>query len=257
MSTVNSQSESKINRLLKAWPKGTVAVYPWLNKYGVYRQLVDTYEKRHWLKRIGRGAVVRVDDKVDWTGGLYALQTQLKRSIHAGGKTALQLQGYAHFLPLGKGVIVSLFGSPGAQLPPWFKNYQWDVKVRYTAANLFTDARDLCITKKKLGEYSIDISSPERAMMEMLYYVPVKESFEEGRILMEGLTTLRPGLVQKLLVQCRSIKVKRLFLFMMEASNHSWAERIERTKVNLGTGKRVIVKGGKLDSKHLITVPKT
>ena len=30
---------------------------------------------------------------IEWSGGLYALQTQLNMSVHPAGKTALQLQG--------------------------------------------------------------------------------------------------------------------------------------------------------------------
>ncbi len=38
---------------------------------------------------------------------------------------------------------------------------------------------------------------------------------------MEGLTTLRPRLIQSLLEQCRSVKVKRLFTVLAEACNHA------------------------------------
>ena len=39
-------------------------------------------------------------------------------------------------------------------------------------------------------------------------------------------------------------------------SNHAWVNKIDLTKVNFGKGKRVVVKGGILDSKYQITVPK-
>ena len=105
-----SSKSSKINRLLKAWPSGVVAVLPWLKKQGIYQQLVHAYEKTSWVRRVGRGAYAKAGDKVEWAGGLYAIQEQLGLRIHAGGKTALQMQGYAHFLPMGKGATVSLFG---------------------------------------------------------------------------------------------------------------------------------------------------
>jgi hypothetical protein len=62
-----SSTGSKINRLLKAWPSGTVAVLPWLEKQGVYQQLVHEYEKTSWVRTIGRGAYAKAGDKV---GGL-------------------------------------------------------------------------------------------------------------------------------------------------------------------------------------------
>ena len=58
------------------------------------------------------------------------------------------------------------------------------------------------LTGRKSGTLTVQMSAPERAMMEFLYFVPNQESFEEAALLMEGLTTLRPDLVQKLLEQC-------------------------------------------------------
>ncbi len=74
---------------------------------------------------------------------------------------------------------------------------------------------------------------------------------------MEGLTLLRlrPSLVQSLLEQCRSIKVKRLFMVLAETCNHSWLKNLDLSTVDFGKGKRMIIKGGKLDSKFGITVP--
>lgn len=57
-------------------------------------------------------------------GGLYALQEQLGLPVHAGGKTALSMQGYAHFLSMGQGATVVLLGPPSVKLPLWFKQYR-------------------------------------------------------------------------------------------------------------------------------------
>jgi hypothetical protein len=72
---------------------------------------------------------------------------------------------------------------------------------------------------------------------------------------MEGFTTLRPKLVSELLECCNSIKVKRLFLFLAEHYNHTWVRSI--SKVDLGSGKRLVVKNGCFDRKYGITVPKS
>jgi len=254
---MTSEPRSKLNRLLTAWPQGAVAVSRWLEAQGAYQQLVHEYEKSGWIRRIGQGAYVRAGGTVEWTGGLYALQEQLQLPIHAGAKTALQLQGYAHFLAMGKGGSVSLFGSPGTRLPAWFRQYDWEVALRYTATKLFADGPNAGLTKKELAAYAITVSAPERAIMEVLYLVPTEESFEEAALLMEGLTTLRPRLVQSLLEQCRSVKVKRLFMVLAESHNHAWVKKLDLSKVDFGKGKRMIVKGGRLDSKYNITVPDT
>lgn len=254
---MTGERRSKLNRLLTTWPQGAVAVSRWLEAQGAYQQLVHEYEKSGWIRRIGQGAYVRVGGTVEWTGGLHALQEQMKLPIHAGAKTALQLQGYAHFLAMGKGGIVSLFGSPGTRLPTWFRQHDWGVELRYTTTKLFADDPNAGLTKKELAAYAIAVSAPERAIMEVLYLVPAEESFEEATLLMEGLTTLRPRLVQSLLEQCRSVKVKRLFLVLAEACNHAWVKKLDLSKVDFGKGKRMIVKGGRLDTKYNITVPET
>ena len=252
-----SYTGSKINQLLKTWPAGTAAVSPWLKRHGVYQQLVHEYEKSSWLRRVGQGAFAKAGDKVEWTGGLYAIQEQLKLPIHVGGKTALQMQGYAHFLTMGKHTTVSLFGLPNVKLPRWFKQYRWGVKVRYTTTNLFAGEANQGLTKKDLGTYGIKVSTPERAIMEVLYGVPLVDSYEEARLLMEGLTTLRPRVVQSLLESCASVKVKRLFMLLAEDCKHAWVRKVDLSKVDFGKGKRALVKGGRFDPKYNITVPNT
>ena len=75
--SMGRQKISKINSLLQAWPKNTVAVYLWLDKKGISRKLAEQYQKSGWVKSIGRGAVIRAGDEISWEGGLYAIQTQL------------------------------------------------------------------------------------------------------------------------------------------------------------------------------------
>jgi predicted nucleotidyltransferase len=252
---MTSEKSSKINKLLKKWPSGTVAVSRWLEQQGAYQQLVHAYEKTSWLRRIGQGAYAKSADKVEWPGGLYALQEQLRLPVHAGGKTALQMWGYIHFLPLGTGVTVSLFGLPDTRLPAWFAQYRWDSKIRYTTTSLFAGDPAVGLTQQEMGTFAVRISMPERAMLEVLYFVPKEESYEEAKLLMEGLTTLRPRLVQTLLEHCASVKVKRLFMVLAESCQHAWVTKLDLSKVNFGKGKRMIVKGGQFDPKYNICVP--
>jgi hypothetical protein len=72
----------------------------------------------------------------------------------------------------------------------------------------------------------------------------------------DAYVTLRPDAVQRLLVLCRSIKVKRLFLYMAEKQGHSWASGLDLSRVNLGKGKRMVIPNGKYDRKYQITVPR-
>lgn len=250
------QIRKKLNQLLQNWPRGTVYLQAELTKNHISRQLVTSYLNSSWLKRIGQGAFIRIDDKIDWMGGVYAIQRQLHLPIYVAGKTALQLQGYAHFVPLGSNYPVWLFGEPENKLPAWFKKYSWDVAIHYKTTKLFSCNKKLGLKEYDKEAYSILISSSERAILETLYLVPNNQSFEEAGLLVEGLTTLRPKLVQELLECCNSIKVKRLFLFLAEHYNHSWLKKINLQNVDLGHGKRMIARDGKLDTKYRITVPK-
>ena len=72
---------------------------------------------------------------------------------------------------------------------------------------------------------------------------------------MEGLTTLRPKLLQQLLEQCGSIKVKRLFLYMAHKAGHAWAQRLDREKIDIGSGARAITKGGVYVASFGLTLP--
>lgn len=277
---------NKLNRLLAHWPSGTVALSSWLKKEGYSNPLLSKYKKNLWISSIGHDANVRPNDKVNWTGGLYALQEQLHLPIHAGGKTALQFHGYAHFLPMvtdftGEGLedgtgfgggsgsgastgigtgsgdrfFITLFGPPGIRMPSWFLKYDWQVNVCHVMTKMLLYEDDLGLTQKEMGAFSIKVSSPERAMMEVLHLVPRKESYEEAKLLMEGLSTLRPELVQTLLKNCRSVKVKRLFMHLAETCNLPWVTKLDTRKISFGKGKRVVVKGGYFDSKYNISVP--
>ncbi len=253
---MNGLKGSKINKLLKVWPAGTVAISRWLQSQGIYPQLVQRYQKSSWVDRIGDGAFIRSGDKVGWEGALFAVQEQLELPVHVGGKTALQMLGFGHFLPLGEKLPVFLFGAPGKKLPLWFETFRSGINLRYLMADLFSEKERLGLTKKGVGAFEITLSSPERAIMELLYLVPQEESFEEASLLMEGLNTLRPKLVQTFLEKCRSIKVKRLFLYLAEKHNLPWVKKLDIARVNLGKGKRSLVKGGHFDQKYQISVPK-
>jgi hypothetical protein len=76
-------------------------------------------------------------------------------------------------------------------------------------------------------------------------------------MLMEGLPNLSPRRLHQLLAACRSVKVKRLFLWFAARHNHAWLKSLDREGIDLGSGKRMIVRGGKLDTRYNITVPET
>src|ERR1035437_10356617 len=244
----------KLQKLMN-FPKGLVFTASYLSSQGVDTRLLAKYKKSNWLASIGDGAYALYGDKVDWQGALSAMQNQLKLPVHCGARTALELQGYSHYVAASSRDVF-LFGSSGQKLPRWFEKYNWDVNVTYKMTSLFPENLQGSYVSFSAGSFTRNISSPERAAMEMLYHVPAKQGFNEAARIMESLLTLRPVLVQKLLESCVSIKVKRLFLYMAQAANLPFVAKLDLTKVDLGKGDRTVVKGGRLDLKYRITVPR-
>jgi len=252
---MNTRKTKKINPLMTQWKRGVVYTQTYLTKIGYNHDLVKSYRRSGWIESMGSGAYKLAGDTVDWFGGLYALQEQKKIDLHAGGRTALELKGYAHYGRL-TGEKCFIYANSGVAIPKWFKNYTWTVEIVFKSTNLFPTELKESFTEYLHKEISITISTPERAALEMLYYIPSLQGFGEALHLMESLITLRPGLVQNLLEKCKSVKVKRLFLYMAEKLELPWFEQIDQKKINLGSGKRVIIPNGALDKKYLITVNK-
>ncbi|MCA6392823.1 MAG: type IV toxin-antitoxin system AbiEi family antitoxin [Chitinophagaceae bacterium] len=244
---------SKINKLLNSQPQGIVLLSSWLAEQGYSYDLQQRYKKSNWLHSIGVGALVRANEKVSYEGAVYALQRQANLSIHPGGKTALSLLGKAHYLELRTNKVV-LFGGAKERLPVWFKKYNWETKIQYYESSFLPN--ELGLVDVEVKTFFIKVSGAARAIMECLYLAPKDQDLMECYELMEGLNNLSPKQVQTLLESCQSVKVKRLFLYMAEKAKHSWVDYLDKEKIDLGKGKRSIVKNGAFVDKYGITVPK-
>lgn len=246
-------SQTKINQILQSWPSGTVGLAIWLEAAGISRQLQQRYLATGWLENIGYGAFKRTGDTVDWMGALYAIQKEGGLNIHVGGRTALGMQGQAHYLELNQ-KVAQLFAPLKVSLPTWFKNYDWDVNLEAHNTDFLPLNIGLVDIESKL--FSVKASGTARAFMECLYLAPKKFEIVEAYQIMEGLSSLRPTTVQQLLEECRSVKVKRLFLFLAAKSGHTWFKRLDLTKIGMGQGKRSLAQSGVYVPKYRITVPK-
>jgi hypothetical protein len=155
---------------------------------------------------------------------------------------------------LGETHPLFLFARSRERLPAWFEGLPWSKRVRHVSTNFLPD--DLGIGEHRDGDLIVKISVPERAMLEFLQALKLSATeYEHANLVFEGLGTLRAEMVQSLLEQCTSVKVKRLFLHLAEKHNHAWFKSLDLSKVSLGSGKRVLIAGGRLDPKYLITVP--
>jgi len=248
---------TKINHLIQGTPKGLVLLSPWLVSEGYPYELQQRYRTGGWLKSIGKGAMVKSADSLVLSGAIAALQTQAKSDIHIGGRSALEISGAAHYLQMNPAIREeTLFVENKSLLPLWFINNNWDRKIKIYGVSLFKDC-EAGLTTYHYQEIIMKISNECRAIMECLSLCPNRFSLMESYEIMEGLGTLRPTHVQTLLEQCKSVKVKRLFLYFAERINHAWFKYINMKTIDLGSGVRCLSgEEGIFVSKYQLVLPK-
>jgi len=244
---------TKINQVLQQLPPGAVFLSFWLKAQGCSYELQQRYRKSGWLVSIGKGAMLRSGREPILSGAIYALQQQAGMQIHIGGRTALGMQGYAHYIEVDSKEIL-LFAEAGKKLPNWVKHTKWDTKP--TLINTSFLPQNTGLVEFKTDGLSLKISGAARAIMECLNLAPNRFELTEAYEIMEGLSLLNPATVQLLLEQCKSVKVKRLFLYFAEKAGHSWFRQLQVNKINIGSGKRSIVSNGVLVPKYQIMLPK-
>jgi len=267
-------TQRPLNRLEHEVPEGVLVDTAWLKRRGYSRQLLNHYVNAGWLTQPARGVYRRPRGARSWQQVVISLQALLDYPLLVGGRTALELQGHAHYLPQSQ-KEVHLYGPKPP--PRWL--YKLPLKTRFVYHNdrkLFRTALPLkgltqlegkrkpdtgavqdSWTIQSWGQWNwpLALSSPERAALELLDELPQRESFHQAHVLMQSLFNLGPRRLQKLLVDCRSVKVKRLFFFFADQHQHAWLKRLDKKAIDLGKGKRMLVKGGKLDKTYQITVP--
>jgi hypothetical protein len=239
---------------MQDYPKGLVLLSSWLVSKGYPYELQQQYRRSGWIKSIGKGAMLKSGDPLLLSGALAAIQSQVNINLHLGGRSALELNGVAHYLQLTS-PEATLFSFGKSKLPSWFTNNKWDVDYIVFRTSLFNDDT-IGLTDYQDAGIMMKISSSGRAMMECLSLCPTEFSLTEAYELMEGLSTLRPKQVQELLENCKSIKTKRLFLYFAERLGHSWLKYVNQAKINLGSGNRSLANNGVLIPKYNLVLPK-
>ncbi len=243
------QKETNLNQILQKIPHGSVVTSVWLNKQGISSSLIHAYKKNNWFKSFGTGAYFKLNDSIELNGALYAVQTQLDLSFHIGGVSALSIHGINHNISFSRKTYI--YGLRGEKLPHWFKEkYKDDTEIIKTTIL----PKDIGLENYNDKDFSTKISTKERALLEMIYLTPNKNSLNEVYQLMESMPVLKPKLLQDLLENCSSIKVKRVFLYIAEKLNYPWFKKLDISKIDLGKGKRTIEKGGKLNKKYNIVI---
>lgn len=268
---MRQQRVPRLKPLLEQVPPGFMVDARWLKSQGIDPKSIHNYVAQGWLERVVRGVYrrplprnVRASDQAGWQPPLLSLQWILGWDVHLGGESALQLQGFAHFLPLGKPVNVNLYGD----VPSWLHRLPTQATFVVHRRTLFGDDRTGIQDINDAGDESpatapavnvwrwpVRAASPERAILEALDELPGGARFDHLDTIFQGLTTLRPRLVQKLLEACRSVKVRRLFLVFADRHDHAWRKYLDTGRIDLGAGPRALVAGGRLHPRYKIYVP--
>jgi hypothetical protein len=274
MCVMSAQRFSLLNRFLLALPEGFLADSAWLQAQGLSRSSIRDYVDRGWLEKIASRVYRRpsqvANDPLRWDVVVLSLQQVMHKALHVGGRTAVELAGYAHYLEAGETSTVYLYGQ-GA--PSWLTALRSSARFELRPDRLFASsgtgvemrrfdlrsgeasAPTKDAERKSPWEWSLTMSVPERAILEMMDELPQQESFHQVDAVMEGMANLRPQLLGRLLQECRSVKVKRLFLWYADRQKHSWLKHLDRSAIDLGRGKRQLVPAGRFDARYQITLP--
>jgi hypothetical protein len=246
---MNAGNDTNLKKLIGFVQQKGVVTAPFLLRQGIGYQSMFEYRQSGWLTALGVGAFCGKGTKPSLDEALSALSDQLKLPLHLGGNTALARRGIQQYVPLG-GLPSELYLRRGIRLPKWFCDSYAGQFIR-NSSNSIPDETGI---EQDPAGYAV--SSPERAFLELAAEVPTKIALGELYQLMEFADTLRPDLVSELLAKCRSVKAKRVFLFLAEDLDHWWAKKMDIAGVDLGSGCRVLDKGGQFQPKyHLIVKP--
>jgi hypothetical protein len=132
--------------------------------------------------------------------------------------------------------VLHLYGWSAAKLPAWFTE-------RFPAAfhrkRLFDEKPNALLHvgsfEKRTGGPLV--SSPERAFLEVLSEVGVRQPLKEARELAESTYSLRADVLRDLLEQCTSIKTVRLCLQLGHENSLPWVAKLDPTKLPTGSNR--------------------
>ncbi|TDY04001.1 type IV toxin-antitoxin system AbiEi family antitoxin domain-containing protein [Thiohalophilus thiocyanatoxydans] len=237
-------------------PEGRLVDRKWLKSREFNRPLVDYYLRSGALEAVARGIYRRPGPALKWQHVVYSLQ-ELGFAIHIGGRTALDHQGMAHYLPMGGHETIQLYAA--GKLPAWFAQLETPVEFeRHSRALFAANVTTAGYTSLPFGgwDWPLNYSTRERALLEYVDELPDRADLDMADKYMEGATSFRPELLMSLLQACKRIKTKRLFLWLAARHRHAWFAQLDVSALELGSGKRVVYPGGVLDKQYNITVPR-
>ncbi|AMK00347.1 hypothetical protein AVL55_05585 [Alteromonas macleodii] len=246
-------------------PYGMLATKKWLAEQGLSSHALDNAVKTDTLLLLATGVYSQYSRSLSWEGVVASMQRMEKTEgsklppIVVGGLSALSLSGLSQYLSMGSNPHIHLYSA--GKLPTWLARLSLPVEFEgHSTSKLWPES--LTTNKAFIKEHEweaelppVYFSCPEKAIFELLMDLPDGVTFEHADELMQGLVNLSPRKLDELLQICKSVKVKRLFFWLAKRQAYSWFSKLNVKDYDLGSGKRVVAKGGKLDNDFLITVP--
>lgn len=204
-----------------------------LARLGISTDLAVYYARAGWLVRLARGVYRRPEQGLLMPPSLNFL-AQSHEGLHVGGKSALQLHGIQH--QVAQQETVHLFAWSGTPLPRWFTT---EFSVEYHRMRLFKEKPNALLHVAPFANEANAplVSSPERALLELLNEVGVRQPLSEARQLMESTYTLRGTVLTELLKRCTRVKAVRLCLQLGRELSLPWMSQLNPAKLPTG-GKR-------------------
>ena len=225
---------SKLNDLFREVKPGHPVTSEELRDLGISADLAVHYVRAGWLTRLARGVYARPDTPLELYPSLQQLERR-REGLHVGGKTALDWHGVRH--NLAQRPQLQLYGRASGSLPAWFTER---FPASYHRLRLFDESPDAALRVSRLQRQSDGplVSEPERAVLELLSDVGVRQPLQEAREVLEGATSLRAAVLQELLAQCKQVKTVRLCLTLGRDLNLPWAAKLDPDRLPTGSDKR-------------------
>lgn len=234
---------NRIKTLQTTLPRGAPLDTAILAGLGISSALTHEYVKAGWLEKLGRGVFMFAGDELKHHETLAFLEPRIP-GLHVAAKTALAWHGYRHNVANKETTI--LWGDHRTVLPEWL---QERFPTRYSSPKLFDDDLPTDSGIAPLPEFPNGprVSSPERALLEMLSEVGVYQEVEEARSIMESVRQLRSRQLKLLLSHCRMVKTVRLCVVWARELDLPWASHArEAASGRMGSGRWIArLKNGK------------
>ncbi len=224
-------TESKLKRLYSHLTAGTPLTSEDLAALGISADLAVHYVRAGWLERLARGVFSRPGETLSLHPSLLLLERRVE-GLHVGGKSALSLYNVRHYVAQQE--TLHLYGWAAAVLPKWFQKH---FPSEYHRKRLFKEQpsamRQVAPFENRAG--APKVSSPERALLELLSEVGVRQPLQEARELMESAYTFRADALRDLLKACTSVKTVRLCLQLGRELSLPWAAKLDAKKLPTGS----------------------